>query len=313
MKSSSFSAGTFVFLLFLFSCTSSNTGTAVQPTAEEVPQLKSVFINGDSIHYVDMGSGEPVVFVHGSLGDYRSWGAQLDTFSKKYHIIAYSRRFAYPNNSKVTDSSDFSVTTHAKDLVELLKVLNLGPVHLVGHSYGAFTALLATMENPELVKTLTLGEPPVMPLLQNVPGGDSMLNRFITGALIPAGEAFKNNDSVKAIQIFITGVMGDSTYYAKLPDIAHTIMNQNVPEMRGATKSKNPFPPVSCEDLKMIKQPVLLVTGDKTPQLFISIIHELERCLPAKETITLPNTSHGLQFENPVAFNEALMRFLEKN
>ncbi len=81
MKKSSFSPATFVFLFYLLSCSSSHTGTTAQTTADEAPRLKSVFINGDSIHYVEIGHGEPVVFVHGSLGDYRSWGTQMDTFS----------------------------------------------------------------------------------------------------------------------------------------------------------------------------------------------------------------------------------------
>ena len=32
--------------------------------------MKSIFINGDSIHYIDIGKGGPVVLVHGGVGDY---------------------------------------------------------------------------------------------------------------------------------------------------------------------------------------------------------------------------------------------------
>jgi pimeloyl-ACP methyl ester carboxylesterase len=309
---SSLSPCNFIFLLYMISCSSSNTGTTAQTTPEAPPQVKSVFINGENIHYVEMGKGDPVVLVHGSLGDYRSMGAQMDSLSKKYRVIAYSRRYAYPNNNIVNDTSDFSVHPHVKDLGELLKALKAGPAHLIGHSYGAFTALLVAMEQPELVKTLTLAEPPVMSLLQNVPGGDTLLNNFITKALIPASEAFKRNDSLEAIQIFITGVTNDSTYYSNLPPIAQEVMNKNILEMRGASSTSKPFPAVSCEDLNKVKVPVLLVKGDKSPQLFISITNELERCLANQETVTLQNTSHGLPYENPKAFNAAVMRFYNK-
>ena len=151
------------FLLLLFglsSCNNSDTGKTTQNENQAVPEVKSVFINGDSIHYIDIGKGDPVVFVHGTLGDYRTWGAQMDTFSKNHRVIAYSRRFALPNKQMINDSADYSAIAHAKDLAEFIKALKLEPVHLVGHSYGAFTALLTTIDHPELVRSLMLGEPP---------------------------------------------------------------------------------------------------------------------------------------------------------
>lgn len=61
-------------LFYLCSCNNSNTAKT-QSEAGTEPELKSVFINGDSIHYIDIGKGDPVVFVHGALSDYRTWRA----------------------------------------------------------------------------------------------------------------------------------------------------------------------------------------------------------------------------------------------
>jgi len=53
-------------------------------------------------------------------------------------------------------------------LAELIvKRLDLGPAHLIGHSYGALTAVYMAYQHSELVRTLVLGEPPVMSLLEN--------------------------------------------------------------------------------------------------------------------------------------------------
>jgi pimeloyl-ACP methyl ester carboxylesterase len=305
-----------IFLLMLFclcSCNNSNTGRTKQNEALAVPEVKAVFINGDSIHYIDIGKGDPIVFVHGSLGDYRTWEAQMDTFAKNHRVIAYSRRYAFPNKQVIHDSADYTVTPHAKDLVEFIKALNLEPVHLVGHSYGAFTALLATINHPELVRSLTLGEPPVMSLLQNVPGGDTMVNNFVTKAIIPASEAFKNNDQEKAVILFITAVMDDSLYFSKLPQRDQELVLANTLETRGSVFTKSLFPPVSCGDLGKIKTPVLLVTGDKSPLFLTSIIKELDRCLSNKEKATLHNTTHGLEYENPSEFNNAVLGFVDKH
>src|SRR4051794_12594635 len=119
----------------------SDTAKAQSGTSTE-PEVKSIFINGDSIHYTDIGKGDPVVFVHGALGDYRTWRAQVDSFAKNYRGITSGRRYAYPNQQTIIDSSKHSFASHAKDLAEFLRKLNLEPAHLVGHSSGAYIALL---------------------------------------------------------------------------------------------------------------------------------------------------------------------------
>src|SRR5262249_21262180 len=97
-------------------------------------QTKEVQINGLTLlHYIELGQGIPVVLVHGTLEDYRTWDGQLEALSKGYRLISYSRRYHYPNEW-TKDSTDFSVTIHARDLAAFIKALNLPPVHLIGHS-----------------------------------------------------------------------------------------------------------------------------------------------------------------------------------
>ena len=313
MEKRFFSRSYLLLLFCLYACSDSNTGTTTQNQTHAHPELKRVFINGDSLHYLDMGKGDPVVFVHGSLGDYRTWRAQMDTFAQNHRVIAYSRRFAYPNKQTINDSADYTVTPHARDLAEFIKTLHLKPVHLVGHSYGAFTALLTAIDHPDLVRSLTLGEPPILSLLQTVPGGDTLVNKFVREGILPTAEAFKNNNEQKAVAGFITAVTGDSLYFSRLSQRDRDLMMANTLETRGSVFTKSLFPPLRCEDLKKIKPPVLLVQGDRSPLLFRSIINELERCLSNSEKVTLPNTSHGLEYESPLEFNTVVLRFIEKH
>ena len=106
--------------------------------------------NGAKLEYIEKGQGNPVVFVHGSLNDLRSWSLQMGPFSKQYRAIAYSRRYHYPNAGP-GDSSDYSVSLHAEDLASLIKGLKLQRPHIVGSSYGAYVALVLATKNPELV------------------------------------------------------------------------------------------------------------------------------------------------------------------
>ena len=88
----------FSLLFCLQACHNTRVGKGTDSEGATAPEVKSIIINGDSIHYVDVGNGDPVIFIHGAVGDYRTHTAQMDTFSNNHRVISYSRRFAYPNN-----------------------------------------------------------------------------------------------------------------------------------------------------------------------------------------------------------------------
>ena len=275
-------------------------------------KLHSIYINGDSIHYLDIGKGEPVVFVHGGLGDYRTWAEQIDTFSSNYRVIAYSRRYAYPNKQVVNDSADYTVLPHVKDLATLISTLKIAPVHLVGHSWGAFTALKATIDHPELIKSLVVGEPPVQSLLRYTKGGDSLVNNLMNDAFEPAANAFKNNLNEKGISYFIGGVMGDSLLYSKVSQKTRDRWLQNTIELRGHVINRS-FIEVPASDIKAVTKNVLILKGDRSPLYLTAIADQLHQLLPNSELIELQNSSHGLQGENPTEFNKIVLAFIRSN
>ena len=304
-----------IVLMFfsMTSCKKNNESKSQQEEKVETPKLKTLEINDYTINYLDIGKGDPVVLVHGTVGDYRVWGEQMDAFTKNHRVIAFSRRFAYPNKQVINDSTDYSVTAHAKDLTQFIKTLNIGAVHLVGHSYGAFTSLLTALEHPELVQSLTLGEPPVMSLLQNVPDGGAIGHDFVTNVFIPTAEAFKNNNDKKAVEIFIGGVLADSLYFSQAPQQQKDIMMDNLLELKAAVSTENLFPPLVCDDIKTLKMPVLLIKGDRSPKILTVIIDELDSCLDNNVLAILPNSSHGLEFQNPIEFNKIVLDFINKH
>lgn len=139
------------------------------------PAFKTVEIdNGITLHYVEAGSGPPVIFVHGSLSDAGYWSGQMDAFAAAhYHVIAYSRRYNWPNKNAPIDG--YSAIVDAQDLAALIETLHLGKAYVVGLSYGAYTALFLSARRPDLVRAAVLSEPPAMTLLQHIAGRDAAL------------------------------------------------------------------------------------------------------------------------------------------
>jgi pimeloyl-ACP methyl ester carboxylesterase len=97
------------------------------------------------------------------------------------------------------------LTNNVEDLAELIiKRLNLGPVHLIGHSYGALTALYTTYQHPDLVRSLVLGEPPVMSLLEYNQQYSKDVDTIIENAFKPAQEAIRRGEMERAVSLLIS-------------------------------------------------------------------------------------------------------------
>jgi len=109
--------------------------------------LKNLRVNGVELHYLESGTGIPVILIHGGLGDYREWNSQIGRISGHHRVIAYSRRYNYPNHT-ADILPDHSAIVEARDLAALLDALELERVHIVGYSYGALTALFFATEHP---------------------------------------------------------------------------------------------------------------------------------------------------------------------
>ena len=278
---------------------------------------KNIEINGRQLHYVEQGgedSEQPVIiFVHGSLDDYRCWQFQLDYFSKRYRTISYSRRFAYPNKWIGNVAQDNTIEDNAKDLAELIRKLDVAPAHLVGASYGAFIALYCASKNPELVKTMVLNEPPILPFLARSPLKDDveLFRRYRTHVLNPAEDAFKTGDFKKAAQIFINRVMSIENFFEQLSEQDKQYLMDNAKSLEGELESAIPSS-FTIEDVKQITTiPALLVKGELSPKYFLRIADILSDNMPNTEQIFIPNVSHdNVKFTN--MFSSKVMEFFER-
>lgn len=301
-----------ILLLILFvGCKEKKSTEVINTPKKAEKEFKTVELDGYKINYLDMGEGEPVVFVHGAISDYRVWEAQMDTFAEKYQVIAISRRYAYPNDQTLNDSNDYSVKAHATDLVSILQKLNLGPVHLIGHSYGGFTSLVATLEQPDLVESLILLEPPVNSLLENVPEAAGLGEDFANDVVIPAAKAFNENNDEAAVALFIGGVMGDSLYYEKAAQSEKTMWLANTPDLKAIASGADVFEYLNCQDLEKLEVPTLLIKGELSPKSLRLTIDELHKCIQNSELKELSEASHGLQHQNPKDFNKMVLDFIE--
>jgi len=271
-------------------------------------------VRGTDLYYVEHGSGIPVVLVHGSVGTLDSWRAQVAAFASRFRVIAYSRRF-HPPNAARRDEQPYSVSLHADDLIGLIEALGLERVHLVGSSYGAYVALLVTLRRPELVRSLVLAEPPMLPWIARTPWGDSLRQVFEATVLDATQRAFQRGDSLDALRRFVDGMSGRAGRFDGLPEADRAALLRTAFELRLELAADPAVytPALSCAEVGGIRHSVLLVTGERSPRVFHVITEELARCLAAEALVTVPGAGHDMHADNPAFYNAAVLQFLLRN
>jgi pimeloyl-ACP methyl ester carboxylesterase len=98
--------------------------------------------------------GTPVFLLHGFPQDSRSWGAVSALLhARGYRTIAPDQR-GYSAGARPRPRRAYRPSELTNDIVELIKVAGLGPVHLVGHDWGAVVAWEVAAQRPDLLRSL---------------------------------------------------------------------------------------------------------------------------------------------------------------
>lgn len=282
----------------------------LEPLDKAPRRLKRVRANGVDLHYVETGKGAPVILVHGSLDDYRMWEAQLEPFGVRYRVFAYSRRYNFPNQNRYL-RPDHSALIEAEDLAKLIKKLKLGPAHVVGHSYGAFTALFLAVKHPELVRTVVLAEPPVLRWAAEKPEGRVLFNTFMD-TWRRVGEALRLGKREEALRLTFNYFIGEDAF-DQIPEAQRNYWMQNIREWQALTTSRDAFPILLRADVRRMKAPALMLSGGRTLEILKVVDAELEPLLANGERVILANATHNMWNEQPEDCRRAVLAFLDKH
>jgi len=256
--------------------------------------------------YVTEGAGDPVVFVHGALSDYRTWTPQIAAFSADHKVVSYSRRWHFP--CERPESNEYTRSSHSWDLILLLESLGLKRAHLVGHSYGASVALITAQRRPDLVRSLVLGEAsPFTELLDEE--GFALLAEQKRGFAEAEDLARQGEDEAAAAQFLRTIVGAD--VLPMLPDAVRSVVLENSGTMLPMLETYYASPRLGAERLARLECPVLIVTGEFSPRISRVSDESIARSIPGSSVAVLEGASHGLQLENPEGFNDLVRSFLD--
>ena len=258
--------------------------------------MPTLTIDAIDLHYETFGDGPPVLLVHGSvMNGAMTWPAQ-QPLAERWKLIVIDRP-GY-GTSSTTEREDFAVDAGlvAGILDRLPKLCGVDRVHLVGHSYGGVICLLAAVMRPEVVRSLTVIEPPTFGVAEGNAAADDLVSRL--------KEHWQNgprHDPAAFLRRFLA-LVGSA---AKLPDPLPPPLTQGAAMLvveRGPWEAEIPL-----RRLADAPFPKLVVSGAHDAA-FDAVCDVLERELGAERSV-IAGAGHSVQ-QTGDPFNRRLEAFL---
>jgi len=111
--------------------------------------------DGVKIHYVSVGEGPVLLFVHGFPDFWYSWRKQIADLKADYRCVAMDQR-GYNKSDAPEGQEQYDGEILATDVAAVVRDLDAGPVTLIGHDWGGFVAWMTAMYHPEVVERLVV-------------------------------------------------------------------------------------------------------------------------------------------------------------
>ena len=257
------------------------------------------------LEYEEHGQGEPVLLIHGAfISDALSLVAREAALTERNRVIWYRRR-GYGGSDPV--SPPFSIAEQAGDARTLLAHLGVEHAHVVGHSGGGVIATELALQAPQLVRSLVVLEPAIMP-----PPVVAMFPEMLT----PAREAYLSGNPGGGVDAFMNMISSDPLWRDQLAKSlpsgpeqadkdAHVTFDVDLPQI-----SEWVF---DDERARRLSMPVCYVFGNESGPMIEAARDHFLSLVPKAEEVQLPGLDHSMCTEGPASVAGAVAEFLARH
>jgi len=298
-------------LTFLFSCSGNQQDS--KKTDETFEGL--VKLNGTELYCHVIGSGEPLVIVHGGPGlDHSYFLPHLNSLAAKYKLIFYDQR-ASGRSSLDVDTTSITIANFVEDLEAIRKHFTIEKMNLLGHSFGGFIVMNYAIKYPENLRSLMLinSNPPTRELFQSASLLDA--SRITREDSIKFGEILSSEEMSNGDPVAIEKLMNLSFQrqffnrdFADSLNLSITDRFMKSSQLLGNLNNDL----VSFDltnDLRKVTCPSLVIYGDNDAFYLVSdeILYET---IPNAQNWVIQDCGHFPFIEKKAEFNRILTGFL---
>ena len=260
--------------------------------------------NGVELRYRRLGIGEPLVLVHGSWVDGAAWDRVLPLLSGSFEVVTYDRR---GHGLSSCPAGQGSVRDDVGDLAALIECLELEPAHVAGASFGGSIALRLTATRPELLRSVTVHEPPFFDLL-DAEGPDGPELTELRRRLATVAERLSSGDLEGGARLYFDQVAETPGGWEGLDQRRRDLLLANAPTYLDQCRDPDSFG-IEMEGLAAFAGPALLTFGNRRPPLFRRIVEMVAAVMPGARSEEIPGAAHDPQLTHPGLYAQLIERF----
>jgi pimeloyl-ACP methyl ester carboxylesterase len=239
------------------------------------------------------GAGAPIILLHANTGTSETWQKQTPALvAAGYRVIAIDR----PGWGKSLVREGQKPVSVAEDLDDLADHLRLTSFHLLGVAGGGYIALDYAAWRPQRLKSLIVGASGLGLV------GDEEADAFRKQAAIPGFGQLP--PEVREMSPSYRGLNPEGV--ARWKEIqAHAMQ-------AGAVVPPQRTPNTDAK-IAAITAPILVIAGDVDLTTPSAAIRLWAKHLRSYEWVLIPEAGHSVAWEQPEAFNQAVLAFLRKH
>jgi esterase len=262
--------------------------------------MQTLRVNGYDMAYLEVGTGRPLVCVHGTLGDFRTWYPVIGPLSKGHRVIAVSLRHFFPEHWDGS-GDDYRMTQHIADMIAFIEQIDPKPIDLMGHSRGGHVAFRVAQQRPELLRRLVLAEP----------GGnldaslDATPSPSIAAGTAAIADLVKAGNIDDGLRLFVDAIDGDGAW-ARLPATAKQQLRDNA-MVEQVNEGREPY---SKADAQSIRTPTLFIGGTDTKGGLAANHRVLAPHVTGSRTAMIAKARHWMFDQAPQEYAAVVTEFL---
>lgn len=251
------------------------------------------------LHHKIIGTGEPLIIMHGLFGMLDNWMTLAKRFGEFYEVHLLDLR----NHGHSFHSDIHNYEAMASDVLDYIEHKKLTNVNLLGHSMGGKTAMLTACLNPELIQKLIVVD--IAPKFY-APHHQSIIEGLfaVKGANIKSRKEAdvvlsKHFDNPGIRMFLLKNLFWKTKTELDFRFNLESIVNQI--DTIGSALNEN----------LTFDNPTLFIDGEKSDYILDSDSELIDAHFPDNEIIEISNAGHWVHAENPDMFWEKVMQFLQ--
>jgi 4,5:9,10-diseco-3-hydroxy-5,9,17-trioxoandrosta-1(10),2-diene-4-oate hydrolase len=266
-------------------------------------------VDGRRVNVIDLGSGPPIVFVHGLSGSWQNWLEQLPVFARDHRVVT----FDLPGfGGSEMPAQEISIAGYARIVDALYEALGIDSAPVVGNSMGGFIGAELAIAFPARVERLVLVSAAGLTIEHQRDERALAVLRTVDKRLAAyAGWLGTRSDELARrprARRMIFGLVAHRPELLPAPLVAEQIRGSGKPGFVPALDALTSYP--IRDRLPEIACPTLIVWGTEDKLVPVRDADEFARLIPNARKVVWPQTGHMAMLERPAAFNRLLTAFL---